>query len=51
MYSCILRDSGMTPEEYSESSFRFLYLLIRELIKGLSPNWVDFSTFSLEMHY
>ena len=30
--------SNMPYEEYSESMFRFSHLLIRDLIKGLSPN-------------
>ena len=41
----------MSSEEYSESIFRFSPLLIRELIKGLSPNSAIFSTFSGEMLY
>ena len=31
--------------------FKFSHLLIRELIKGLSPSQVICSTFSREIHY
>ena len=37
----IVHNSSMLCEEYSESMFRFSHLLIRELIKGLSPTLKD----------
>ena len=38
MYVYMMRNSSMPCEEYSESMFRFSRLLLRELMKGLSPN-------------
>ena len=36
---------------FLESIFKFLHLLLRELIKRLSPNEAISSTFSVDMHY
>ena len=46
MYRYILYDSSTSCEGYLESFFRFSYLPVKELIKGLSPNYAIFSTFS-----
>ena len=35
----MMRDSRLPCEEYSQRMFRFSHLIIRELIKGLSPNY------------
>ena len=47
----LVRDSSMPCEEYSESIFRFSHLLIRELIKELSPNQAICSRLVGEIHY
>ena len=38
MYHYIMHDSSISYEEYLESFFTFSHLLIRALIKGLTPN-------------
>ena len=38
-------------EEFSKSIFKFSYLLIRGLIKGLIPNYAIFSTFSTDIYH
>ena len=50
MYHYIVHDSSTPWVEFSESIFKFSHLLIRGLIKGLSPNYAIFSTFSLEIY-
>ena len=39
MYDFIVHNSSAPQEEFLKSIFRFLHLLIRELIKLLSANW------------
>ena len=44
--------NGSAPQDKpSESFFKFSHLLIRRLIKGLSPNWANFSTLTTEMYH
>ena len=38
MYRYMVHDSSTPWEEFLKGIFKFLHLLIRELIKGLSPN-------------
>ena len=51
MYRFIMHDSSAPWEEFLKDIFEFSHMLISGLIKGLSPNWAVFSTFSVEMHY
>ena len=46
-----MHDSSKVWEEYLKSIFEFPHLLIRGLIKGLSPNQAIYNTFSVEIHY
>ena len=44
--------SSSTPyDKFLESIFKFSHLLIRGLIKGLSPNYAIFSTFSTDIYH
>ena len=51
MYGYIVHNSSIVWEKFSKSIFEFSRLLIRRLIKGLSPNYAIYSTFSAEIHY
>ena len=51
MYRYIVHDSSTPCKKSWKGIFELLHLLIRGLIKGLSPNWPIFSTFLVEMHY
>ena len=51
-----IEDTSSTPwekyfEKYFGSIFEFSHLLIRGLIKGLSPNLTIFCMFSIEIYY
>ena len=52
MYRYIVLDRSAPYEEISKSIFKFLHLLIRELINGLSSAiYAILVLFSVEMHY
>ena len=48
MYYHIVHNGSMAWVKFLERFFEFSYLLIRVLIKGLSPNFPIFSSFSTE---
>ena len=50
MYRYIVHDSITSRKEFFKSSFEFSQLLVRELMKELSPTKAIFSTFPVEMH-
>ena len=49
MYHYIVDNGSAAWGKVSESIGEFSHQLIKGLIKGLSPNWAIYSTFSIEM--
>ena len=50
MYYHIVHNGSIPWVKFLESFFKLSYLLIRGLMKGLSPNFPIFSSSSTEMH-
>ena len=50
MYYHIVHNGSVPWVKFLESFFKLSYLLIRGLMKGLSPNLLIFSSSSTEMH-
>ena len=50
MYYHIVHNGSIPLVKFLESFFKLSYLLIRGLMKGLSPNFPIFSSSSTEMH-
>ena len=46
-----MHDSSTIWDEFLRGIFKFSHLLIRGLIKGLSPNYAIFSSFATEMYH
>ena len=51
MNPCIVQSGDATLDQFLESIFTFSHLLIREFIKGLSPNQAIFVTFTIAIYH